>query len=735
MSKLSIQERTWIFIAYILLVYLAYSVLVVEAVWVPNGGGVDLWFLSVVGLAAVRLIETPFFRKPTDTLLASLTSASGLWALELPISLASGFVGYLRSTSILYMGVMFAASVASISLLRAEKERPRLRQLVYRGSTRLGTPELLFTPAVLVSLLAYHDVGTPEGSALLGFWILMTVVRPIEELLLLFKQLRGQESADSGRIVGTVERIDAPNLLRVLLRHPDKWDAGRVLVARLPLGTKVLVLPLFHQVRDDGILGTGLACGPTDIPIGMAPGIVSVHEDCPNRDQVLAQILGEEGTSSSLVGFVVEDSNISRIKFEITVDTGLREGLVVFCIVDGRRIYYQIVSARTSEESFERNPRGTLWVTATQLGMPSTERGFERYPWVPTMNTPVFMPSDLPRLDSADAEEDDLDVGVIPGTMFPARVEFDKLAEFHGAVLGITGMGKTELAFDLIREGIKSSAKIICVDFTGEYRQRLSDLDPVDLGLHPTRIAELETLVNAVETGEYSAADEKKALSKFMKETHPDVAEQVADFLESDGPGLALFELEEIANTRATLRATEVYLSEVFRWARDHRRARQVLLVLEEAHTIIPEFNLFGFDRSDTAAVVGRLSQIALQGRKYGVGILLVSQRTALVSKTVLSQCNTHFCFSLVDKTSLEYMANVFGEDHLEMIPNLRSRQLIAYGPGIRSEKPIMVEIPFDPEKKAASDELDFKAEEGRLVDIVEIETSLDDTQDEDCPF
>ena len=77
-----------------------------------------------------------------------------------------------------------------------------------------------------------------------------------------------------------------------------------------------------------------------------------------------------------------------------------------------------------------------------------------------------------------------------------------------------------------------------------------------------------------------------------------------------------IFELSEISNTRATLRATEMYLSEIFKWAQKNRGGK-ILLVLEEAHTIIPEINLYGHDKVDTAAVVGRMSQIALQGRKY----------------------------------------------------------------------------------------------------------------------
>jgi DNA helicase HerA-like ATPase len=131
---------------------------------------------------------------------------------------------------------------------------------------------------------------------------------------------------------------------------------------------------------------------------------------------------------------------------------------------------------------------------------------------------------------------------------------------------------------------------------------------------------------------------------------------QIDEYLESDNTDLAIFELGEIANSKATLRLTELYLSAIMTWARQHRKAREIMIVLEEAHTIIPEVFGAGFDY-DTQWVVGRIGQIALQGRKYGVGLLVVSQRTALVSKTILSQCNTFFTYSLIDQTSLNFFA------------------------------------------------------------------------------
>jgi hypothetical protein len=127
--------------------------------------------------------------------------------------------------------------------------------------------------------------------------------------------------------------------------------------------------------------------------------------------------------------------------------------------------------------------------------------------------------------------------------------------------------------------------------------------------------------------------------------------------------------------------------------------------LLEEAHTIIPEVFGAGFDY-DTQWVVGRIGQIALQGRKYGVGLMVVSQRTALVSKTILSQCNTFFTYSLIDQTSLNFLQSVYSEQHTKSIPNLGFLEFIAFGKAVRSERPILLNREFDPAKKAASDKL-----------------------------
>src|SRR5262249_34904320 len=86
--------------------------------------------------------------------------------------------------------------------------------------------------------------------------------------------------------------------------------------------------------------------------------------------------------------------------------------------------------------------------------------------------------------------------------------------------------------------------------------------------------------------------------------------------------------------------------------------------------------------------------------------LLLISQRTALVSKTLLSQCNTVLSFAMYDETGLKYLANVFSAQHVSAIPNLKRYQALALGKGIKSERPVIFQIAEDPAKKKASEEL-----------------------------
>lgn len=116
-------------------------------------------------------------------------------------------------------------------------------------------------------------------------------------------------------------------------------------------------------------------------------------------------------------------------------------------------------------------------------------------------------------------------------------------------------------------------------------------------------------------------------------------------------------------------------------WARDlpeGGRERPLLIVLEEAHAYLAKEN------SGSAAVAVR--RIAKEGRKYGVGMMIVSQRPSEIDTTILSQCGTIFAMRLANDTDRGHIAGA-ASDNLkglfDMLPVLRTGEAIIVGEAV----------------------------------------------------
>ncbi|WP_303697788.1 ATP-binding protein [Brevundimonas naejangsanensis] len=702
-------RQKWRFVAFAINSAIFYG----AYVWVtgqlrPSGGGESLWFLSALGFWGLSLISAPWYRPPRDALSAALAVLVFLFTLDLATVTNLRHVVVPAVSIVMIYATLSAVLAGLAAFLERGGRGEHWRALFFSLANLLARGELLFGAVAFISIFGFYR-DTDDVALLLALWFGFALLKPVEVLLQIAMRLAGFMRRKSALpLVGLVQRVDHPNIVRVTLTAQTPWAEDRAHVATLPGGRVTYVLPLSTQVQENELVATGICFGDASLEVDQTE-TGEVYE-CTDED-ALPRLIGElvgGDEAVEMVGFVVEGSSISSIHFEAARDNGLEEGTVVFCNLPTGRVFYQILDAQTAEESFRQNPRGTHIVHAAQLGTVDPLAGFKKFPWLPSMNTPVFR---LTGALSASVQlaSGEFPIGTIPSTDIALKAHLPDLVEYHCAILGVTGTGKTELALDVIREAVAQKTKVFCVDLTGEYRKRLGDLAPKAMGLTRSETSKLDTLLFDVETGNYGAKDEKKALKTFIDTVKGRVTTHVAEFLESDTEWLGLFELAEVTNTRATLRTTELFLSEIMGWARAHRKQRRIMIVLEEAHTIIPETAGSGFDY-DTQWVVGRIGQIALQGRKYGVGLLVVSQRTALVSKTILSQCNTYFTHSLIDQTSLGYLANVYSQDHVKVIPNLRFLEFIAYGKAVRSERPLLVRRPFDESKLSASQALNTPA-------------------------
>jgi len=112
------------------------------------------------------------------------------------------------------------------------------------------------------------------------------------------------------------------------------------------------------------------------------------------------------------------------------------------------------------------------------------------------------------------------------------------------------------------------------------------------------------------------------------------------------------------------------------------------MLVIEEAHNFCPEK---GFERTVSTDI---LRTIASEGRKFGLGLLVVSQRPARVDKNVLSQCNTQIIMKVTNPNDLKAISK-----GLEGISSDVEEDIKRLSPGVAMivstyiERPILVDI------------------------------------------
>lgn len=110
----------------------------------------------------------------------------------------------------------------------------------------------------------------------------------------------------------------------------------------------------------------------------------------------------------------------------------------------------------------------------------------------------------------------------------------------------------------------------------------------------------------------------------------------------------------------------------------DERERDPVLLVCEEAHRYVPNRGEAQYEAAQEA-----IRRIAKEGRKYGIGLLLVSQRPSEVEATVLSQCNSWIILRITNDADREHVRAILPDSMAgltKMLSGLRRQEAIFVG-------------------------------------------------------
>ncbi|MFC9598106.1 anti-phage-associated helicase HerA [Peribacillus butanolivorans] len=106
-----------------------------------------------------------------------------------------------------------------------------------------------------------------------------------------------------------------------------------------------------------------------------------------------------------------------------------------------------------------------------------------------------------------------------------------------------------------------------------------------------------------------------------------------------------------------------------------------ILLVYEEAHKYVPNSELSKYRSSKKS-----IERIAKEGRKYGVTLLLASQRPSELSETIFSQCNNFIAMRLTNPNDQSYVKKLLPDtlgNLIEKMPSLKAGEALLIGESV----------------------------------------------------
>lgn len=106
-----------------------------------------------------------------------------------------------------------------------------------------------------------------------------------------------------------------------------------------------------------------------------------------------------------------------------------------------------------------------------------------------------------------------------------------------------------------------------------------------------------------------------------------------------------------------------------------------ILLVYEEAHKYVPNNDLVKYRSSKKS-----IERIAKEGRKYGVTLLLASQRPSEISETIFSQCNNFIAMRLTNPVDQGYVKKLLPDSLgslIEKMPSLKQGEALLIGESV----------------------------------------------------
>jgi DNA helicase HerA-like ATPase len=680
--------------------------------WLPPSAEKGLWlYASLAHLLLGTLLLSPYFTKPADAV-----SDAVIAALILPeihgavLSLNERWASWAWKSVFAYYFVVIVLGAVAM-LLRGNRTiwGKQIAQSAYILSTHLGETALVFSLLFLFALLAFHLESMREFITLMTTWVIIVPFHLFEHVAMLGNDLQEvwSESLSYENMGETCARKE-PNV--ILLRRTAEGTVrfGQVLTMKGSAQDTLhhaMIIDEFQLAEERWIRCVEIAGQFTpeiEKQLIRTASISPVFKldaiaDRSSIDTAF-QVSRVYSSRADMIGLVAPNTDITTLRFELTrTDLEIGEGQLVEVTIGNKQVLYQIINGLTQEEILaQKNTYGFARGSAKKIGAwDKNGKRFEHVRWIPRLNEPVFLQQASVSGDDATA------IGFFPDTNFPVEVEVQQLVTHNAAILGILGAGKTFLALELVERMLLGGIKVIVLDLTNQYADQLSPY--YDANAEQPNIDKLKATgppgkinckLNVAEGGSVQAfqAELKKQLTAFMADAgaririYNPVAFEI--WRQDSKPFNNQASMAQLTPTEITRIITEVGLELCSGTISDQAK---LCIVYEEAHSLIPEWNAVASE-GDKAATNGTAKAI-LQGRKYGLGCLVITQRTANVTKTILNQCNSVFALRVFDSTGMEFLRNYVGDDYSSVLSTLENRHAVVFGRASSCSDPVLVRL------------------------------------------
>lgn len=163
--------------------------------------------------------------------------------------------------------------------------------------------------------------------------------------------------------------------------------------------------------------------------------------------------------------------------------------------------------------------------------------------------------------------------------------------------------------------------------------------------------------------------------------TSDPLADVISQFLGGSNVPVRIVDLSgvpnEVAGAASSAIARTLFTIKLWQ-TKEERENTPVLLVCEEAHRYVPNRGAAQYEAAQEA-----IRRLAKEGRKYGVGLMLVSQRPSEVEATVLSQCNSWIVLRITNNSDRDHVKSILPDSMsglTKMLSGLRRSEAIFVG-------------------------------------------------------